>query len=149
MRPTSSGPLDSRTFKVKNPSMQFFCPLCRTPRAFSIHYRLQVKHYISIVLCTSMFAIFFWNLMEWRSLLSLFFFWAAHELGIRLLYKKEIPCPHCGFDASWYKKDVLVARQKVKDFWDQPKSPEDSETPTPVPPPAPAPEPTPEYLVND
>ena len=34
-------------------------------------------------------------------------------------YRKEIPCPHCGFDASWYKKDVKIARRLVKEFWDK------------------------------
>ena len=32
---------------------------------------------------------------------------------------KQISCPHCGFDATWYKRDVKVARQLVKDFWVQ------------------------------
>jgi hypothetical protein len=48
-----------------------------------------------------------------------FVFWAAFELSVRTDYKKQVPCPHCGFDATWYKKDVKVARQLVKDFWDQ------------------------------
>lgn len=34
-------------------------------------------------------------------------------------YRKEIPCPHCGFDASWYKKDVKVARRLVAAYWSE------------------------------
>jgi hypothetical protein len=41
------------------------------------------------------------------------------ELSIRTDFKKQVPCPHCGFDATWYKKDVKVARSVVKEFWDQ------------------------------
>ena len=33
------------------------------------------------------------------------------------MLKSEIPCPYCGFDASWYKKDVKIARKKVQEFW--------------------------------
>lgn len=40
------------------------------------------------------------------------------------LYRKELRCPFCGFDPSWYKKDVKFARQKVEEFLKQnPDSP--------------------------
>ena len=51
-------------------------------------------------------------------LFSLFVIWALFELFIRTLFRREIPCPHCGFDASWYRKDVKMARRLVKDFWE-------------------------------
>ena len=51
---------------------------------------------------------FFWPFVVW-----MFF------EGIRkILFRREIPCPHCGFDATWYRKDVKVARQQVQEFWD-------------------------------
>lgn len=53
-----------------------------------------------------------------KSLPIFFVFWAVFDIGIRLRFKREIPCPHCGFDATWYKRDVKVARRKVKEFWD-------------------------------
>lgn len=59
----------------------------------------------------------FYPLMGWRSVFFFFFIWASYELGVRLLFRKEIPCPHCGFDASWYKRDVKVARKLVHEFW--------------------------------
>ena len=45
--------------------------------------------------------------------------WGSFELAIRSDYKKQIACPHCGFDATAYKRDVRVARQQVADFWAQ------------------------------
>jgi hypothetical protein len=57
--------------------------------------------------------------------------WGAMEFSLRLLFKKEIPCPHCGFDATWYKKDMKVARQKVKEFWDK-KRPDTAENAEPI-----------------
>ena len=47
-----------------------------------------------------------------------FVIWAMVELAKRLRFKRDIPCPHCGFDASWYKRDIKVARRLVKEFWD-------------------------------
>lgn len=52
-----------------------------------------------------------------------FLIWGLFELVIRSDFKKQIPCPHCGFDASDYKRDVKVAREKVKQFWDQKNPP--------------------------
>ena len=40
------------------------------------------------------------------------------EVYKRLNFRKEIPCPHCGFDASWYKRDVKVARKLVERHWE-------------------------------
>lgn len=56
-------------------------------------------------------------LMELKGIFSFFVVWGAFEAALRVNFRKEVPCPHCGFDASWYKKDVKVARQKVDEFW--------------------------------
>ncbi len=55
--------------------------------------------------------------MQWKGAFSFFLVWAFFEAALRLNFRKEVPCPHCGFDASWYKKDVNVARRKVDEFW--------------------------------
>jgi len=44
--------------------------------------------------------------------------WAAFEAIYKIFFRKEIPCPHCGFDATWYKKDVKVSRRLVEEFWE-------------------------------
>lgn len=59
-----------------------------------------------------------WPLMGVKSFFVFFIVWGIFEAALRVVFKKEIPCPHCGFDATWYKKDVKVARDKVKVFWD-------------------------------
>ncbi len=55
--------------------------------------------------------------ISFAGIFSFFLFWAGFEAALRLNFKKEIPCPHCGFDAAWYKKDVRIAKSKVKEFW--------------------------------
>jgi hypothetical protein len=49
----------------------------------------------------------------------IFLVWGGFEFIKRSLFKKEIPCPHCGFDASWYKRDIKVARKLVQEYWDR------------------------------
>jgi hypothetical protein len=55
--------------------------------------------------------------MSFRAGFVFFIYWFGFEATVRLLFKKDLPCPHCGFDASWYKRDVRVTRQKVEEFW--------------------------------
>jgi hypothetical protein len=71
-------------------------------------------------------------IMSFRGVFSFFVFLAGFELVRRVNYRKDIPCPHCGFDASWYKKDVKVARRLVADYWAEKNSKAEA-TPTAVP----------------
>jgi len=110
-------PLERRIFKAKNPSMTFLCPLCRTERAFHYRPRLSVLNYGQIVLLTVATIWLTFPIFQWKSFFFFFIYWTVFEAMVRLLFRKEIPCPHCGFDASWYKRDVKVARKKVEEFW--------------------------------
>lgn len=37
----------------------------------------------------------------------------------KILYRRELPCPHCGFDPTWYKKDIKLARRKIAEFFEK------------------------------
>jgi hypothetical protein len=115
--PMDNHPLVSRTYKIKDPFKKFFCPLCRTERAFTHHYKLTKWNYLQIVLLTTVFSLGVWPIAEHRGPFSFFIFWAGFMWIKRLKFAKQIPCPHCGFDASWYKRDVTVAKKKVVNFW--------------------------------
>ena len=117
-------PLEKRTYKHKNPSMEFFCPLCSSKRVFNSTPRLSAKNFFQLSLSSLIAGAALYPLMGARSSFVFFIFWALFEAGIRMNFRKEIPCPHCGFDASWYKKDIKVARRLVEEFW-KTKSPED------------------------
>lgn len=112
-------PLEYRTYKAKNPKEEFYCPLCRTKRAISNSFRLKAKNYMQVLLVSIVLMGMLYPWMQFKSSFVFFVVWAGFEAGFRMAYRKEIPCPHCGFDASWYKKDVKVARRLVKDFWDE------------------------------
>lgn len=125
-------PLVKRTYKYKSPSRAFFCPLCRTERAITISPRLTKKNYLQILLTSIVFGSALFPLMGVKCFFIFFIVWAVFELSIRTDFKKQVPCPHCGFDATWYKKDVKVARQVVKDFWDQKNAESSAKTPVTV-----------------
>ena len=112
-------PLESRVFKYKNKANSFFCPLCRTERGISTSPRLTKKNYIQIFLTSVVFGAALFPFMGVKCFFIFFVILGIFELVIRTDYKKQVACPHCGFDASWYKRDVKVARQLVKDFWAQ------------------------------
>jgi len=125
-------PLIERVYKLKNPRMEFFCPLCRTKRGFSCSPRLSKKNYLQVFFLSLILTLALYPFLGVRAGVVLFLVWGAMEFSLRVLFKKEIPCPHCGFDATWYKKDVRVARQKVKEFWEGKKPISDTEEPLEV-----------------
>ncbi|MDO9180837.1 MAG: hypothetical protein Q7U04_00445 [Bacteriovorax sp.] len=112
-----SKPLVSRVYKYKNPASTFFCPLCRSERGITISPRLTNKNYVQILLTSIVLGSFLFPFIGVKCFFIFFVSWGVFELAVRTDYKKQIACPHCGFDAAWYKRDVKVARQIVKDFW--------------------------------
>jgi hypothetical protein len=125
-------PLVKRTYKYKSPAKAFFCPLCRTERAITISPRLTKKNYFQILLTSIIFGAMLFPLMGIKCFFIFFVLAAAFELSIRTDFKKQVPCPHCGFDATWYKKDVKVARKLVKDFWIQKNALDNVKSPLPL-----------------
>lgn len=110
-------PLVSRVYKYKNKASQFFCPLCRTERGISVSPRLTKKNYVQVLLTSIVVGSMLYPFFGVESFVIFFAILGGFELAIRSDFKKQVACPHCGFDATWYKRDVKVARQLVKDFW--------------------------------
>ncbi|MDC1175708.1 hypothetical protein OAT67_09935 [Bacteriovoracaceae bacterium] len=108
---------DFRPYRYKNAAMEFYCPLCSVPRAISVSHRLTAKNYAQILLLTIVTSFFLWPLMDYRGVFCFFIYLGGFEGSRRLLFSKEVSCPHCGFNASWYKRDVKVARRLVSEFW--------------------------------
>ena len=103
-------PLENRPFRFKQARAKFHCPLCASERYLCSHHLLDVRQYLQIVVLTGLFTYFLFDVVAWRGLSMVFVFWGAYEAVNRLLYRSEIACPYCGFDASWYGRDVKVAR---------------------------------------
>jgi len=112
-------PLEERVYCYKEPFKNFYCPLCGTKRSIVNNYRLTGKNFIQILLITVMINLLIFPVTGFKGAFFIFLVWGGFEFIKRSLFKKEIPCPHCGFDASWYKKDVKVARKLVQEYWDR------------------------------
>lgn len=110
-----------RFFKVKKASSNFICPLCSAPREMRYKKNLNEKQYIQIIVLSASLGWLLFPLMGVKSLALLFVVWIGFEVVNKLLYRKEIACPYCGFDATWYKRDVRVAKRKVEEFWKEKK----------------------------
>ena len=120
--------LETRPFRFKNPLLNFYCPLCRSERALTSTYRLDPRHYLQIILLTLVTLPLLFPLMAWRGLLIFFLYWPVYEFARRAVYRHQVPCPYCGFDAIWYKRDVKVAREGVRRFWQNAKQAQSSDT---------------------
>lgn len=106
-----------RFFKVKKAQNHFICPLCSAPREMRYSKNLSEKQFIQIFVLSASLIYFLFPLMGFKAFSLFFVVWIGFEIVNKLLYRKEIPCPYCGFDATWYRRDVKVAKQKVEEFW--------------------------------
>ena len=104
-------------YHYKNPTFTFLCPLCGTQRSIKYRPHLSILNYIQILFLSALSIYLLYPYMSFRAGFVFFIYWLGFEATVRLLFKKDLPCPHCGFDASWYKRDVRVTRQKVEEFW--------------------------------
>jgi len=75
-----------------------------------------ICNYFQIIIITVAITASTYNLIQWRGLSSFFIVWIAFEATRKMLYRKDLPCSYCGFDPTWYRRDVRVARKKVEEF---------------------------------
>ena len=93
-----------------------YCALCRSPRSLSYERHLSPLHYGQMVLLTATLTWALFPLLQWKTLGSFFIIWAGFELSRKLLYRRDLKCTVCGFDPTWYRRDVRVARKQVETF---------------------------------
>jgi hypothetical protein len=108
-----------RFYKVKNPRKSFLCALCSAPRSMQYSKNLSGIKYLQIIVMSVSTGWLLFPLMGVKAVLLAFPIWMLVEVANKLLYRKEVACPYCGFDATWYRRDVKVANKIVKEFWKQ------------------------------
>jgi predicted RNA-binding Zn-ribbon protein involved in translation (DUF1610 family) len=111
--------IDRRPYKVKNAVLKFLCPLCGVERGISVHYKLTMKNHLQIGIISIVLGLIGYSFLSWGVILFYPTVLVSFEFVRRSVYRKEIPCPHCGFDAVWYKKDVPKAKQLIHEFWSE------------------------------
>ena len=110
---------DRRPYKLKSAVFEFLCPLCGVERGISVHYKLTTKNFFQIGIIGLVSFLISFTFMGLGGLIVFPVVGISFEFVRRAIFRKEIPCPHCGFDAVWYKKDVPKARDLVHQFWDK------------------------------
>lgn len=108
----------------KKQTRDIFCACCRTPRKLRYSRHLSSMNYLQILILSLVLSALSFHWLMWKGFVSLPIVWILFESIHKSLYRKDLKCPYCGFDPTWYKKDVKLARQKVEDFLKQnPDSP--------------------------
>jgi hypothetical protein len=106
-------------FKVKNSKKEFMCALCKSPRQMRYSKNLSKLVYLRLLLLSAFLVWALYPMMGEKAVLMVLPLWPIVEFTNKILYRKEIPCSYCGFDATWYRRDVKVAKRKVDDFWSE------------------------------
>ena len=70
-----------------------------------------------MTLTTATLALILWPFLGGKAIAAAALCWPIYEIVLRLLYRNEVPCPYCGFDASWYKRDIGTTKKIVERFW--------------------------------
>lgn len=117
---------DRKFFKVKNPNKSFLCALCSAPRQMKYQRNLSAKNYFQLTMLAVGLVYFLYPVFGFKSMYLMFIIWVVAEIANKMLYRNELPCPYCGFDATWYRRDVKIARKKVEDFWAQRNKPSEN-----------------------
>jgi hypothetical protein len=97
-------------------SKECFCALCRTPRKLKYNRHLSKMNYVQILFISFVLILLTYRWVGEKGILYLPIVWVIFEMTHKLLYRKDIKCPYCGFDPTWYKRDVKLARVKVQEF---------------------------------
>ena len=103
----------------KKKTKDYFCPCCRSQRTIRYSRRLTAIHFGQILMLSVAATAIGYSWIEWKGALCFPIIWAIFETIHSSLYRKDLNCPYCGFDATWYKKDVKIARAKVEEFLKQ------------------------------
>lgn len=110
-------PIRPLATSYKKRCQRFYCPLCGTERFLRVSARLSFFRYLQILFASAVVIMASYPFMEWKAFFLFFLVWGVVEVGQKMNFRKEVVCPHCGFDATWYRKDVKVARKLVDDYW--------------------------------
>lgn len=101
---------------MKKNSKEIFCACCRTPRKLRYNRHLSTMNYLQILIIAGAVAGIAFPWLGSKGLVALPIVWVSFETIHKSLYRKDLKCPYCGFDPTWYKKDVKLARRKVEEF---------------------------------
>ena len=102
--------------KQKADSKECYCALCSTPRVLRYKRHLTKMNFFQILLISLVIMVPAFTLFEFKVVAVPFLVWIAFELTHKSYYRRDSVCPFCGFDPTWYKKDIKLARRKVEEF---------------------------------
>ena len=90
-----------------------FCALCGIKRQFKGERRLTKKMYAEIVSIGGFISLILYPIFAWKSIISLLIVAMIYEFINMSVYRKEVQCPHCGFDPVWYRKNWRKAKSMI------------------------------------
>ena len=91
-----------------------FCALCGIKREFAGHRFLTKKMWARVLAIGSFLSLLTYPLLGWNCLLSLVMVAIMYEFTNMSIYRKEVKCPHCGFDPIWYRKNWRLAKTMIQ-----------------------------------
>ena len=96
----------------------FFCPNCSVSRRIPLlRHPFSRDLLIQLTVATAFLTLIFWNLLEWKGVLSLLPLAVGYEVVHRFRLRMHLRCKDCGFDPYIYALDTQWAREEVVNHW--------------------------------
>jgi len=113
-------PISTEIIQAKSRKQMVYCALCSHPRQQWVSSpHLSTRHHLQIIIL----AVFLgWSLFSIIGEVAYFlypFCWMIVDFSRKIIFRKDMICPECGFDAVHYVRDVRKARGLVKKHLDE------------------------------
>lgn len=91
------------TSKKRRPNQTFFCPCCGKERGVATSSKMTTANYIQVFLTGTFFFLLTVYYIKWAAISFYFLAWIVIEFSKRAIFKEELKCPHCNFNALLLK----------------------------------------------
>lgn len=93
-----------------------YCAFCRSSRRIYTSRGVGVVHLVGGLIWSVIFTMGYFRDLDFRGVFVFLVILAVSEIFLRLRWRMQIVCPHCGFDPVLYLKNPEQAATHVRGF---------------------------------
>lgn len=100
-------------------SKRCYCAFCRSIRTVYSKRHVSMVDIFLAAFSSVLLSLAIWQDFDPRAVIFFALGLGFAEIFIAIRWRFSIACPHCGFDPVIYKKNPVLAAERVKRFMDQ------------------------------
>ncbi len=96
-----------------------YCAFCRSSRRVYSNRGVTLGHLVGGLIWAVIFTYGYFRELDFRGVFIFLVILAVSEIFLRIRWRLQIVCPHCGFDPVLYLKDPEMAATRVRVFLEE------------------------------